>query len=78
MKIGDVDYVEVNEDAAAGIPAQVKINNNCDYFQEITWAHVLRLCPGLDNIIDKHTYCKMYIVHALHCILYHKDQSSVN
>ena len=43
-----------------------------------TWrAEVLRLCPGFDNII-KQTYCKMYIVHALHCTLYHKDQSSVS
>ena len=34
MKIGDVDDVEVNEDAAAGIAAQVKIKNDRDYFQE--------------------------------------------
>ena len=38
---------------------------------------VLSLCSGFDNII-KQTYCKMYIVHALHCTLYHKDQSSVS
>ena len=33
MKIGDVDDVEVNKDAAAGIAAQVKMNNDRDYFQ---------------------------------------------
>ena len=36
MKIGDVDDVEVNEDAAAGIAAQVKINNDRDCFQEFS------------------------------------------
>ena len=34
MKIGDVDNVEVNKDAAAGIAAQVKINNDRDYSKE--------------------------------------------
>ena len=42
MKIGDVDDVEVNEDAAAGIAAQLKINNNDhDYFQEFSDAGFL-------------------------------------
>ena len=53
MKIGDVDDVEVNEDAAAGIAAQLKINNDCDYFQE--FSDVRFLIDMLTFLTDNYT-----------------------
>ena len=53
MKAGIVDDVEVNEDAAAGIAAQLKINNERDYFQE--FSDVRFLIDMLTLLTDNNT-----------------------